>query len=149
VSVSVRTGSAAGGGSDLTGLAKRLAERDATIWGPDAEAEAAQRLGWLDLPETSEALLPQLRELRERLSARGIDHVVLAGMGGSSLAPEVITRSAGADLTILDSTDPHQVGAALADRIDRTVLSSRPRAAAPSRRTRTGVPTSTRSGRPG
>ena len=58
----------------------------------------------------------------ERLSARGIDHVVLAGMGGSSLAPEVITRTAGADLTILDSTDPHQVGAALADRIDRTVL---------------------------
>jgi glucose-6-phosphate isomerase len=122
VSVSVRTGSVAGGGSDLSGLAKRLAERDPTTWGPDAEAEAAQRLGWLDLPESSEALLPQLRELHERLSARGIDHVVLAGMGGSSLAPEVITRTAGADLTILDSTDPHQVGAALADRIDRTVL---------------------------
>ena len=122
MSISVRTGSVAGGGSDLGGLAKRLAERDPTIWGPDAEAEAAQRLGWLDLPESSEALLPQLRELRERLSARGIDHVVLAGMGGSSLAPEVITRTAGADLTILDSTDPHQVGAALADRIDRTVL---------------------------
>ena len=50
MSVSVRTGSAADGGSDLTGLAKRLTERDPTIWGPDAEAEAAQRLGWLDLP---------------------------------------------------------------------------------------------------
>jgi glucose-6-phosphate isomerase len=122
VSVTVRTGTVEGGGSDLTGLAGRLAARDATIWGRDAEPEAAQRLGWLDLPETSEALLPQLRELRERLSARGIDHVVLAGMGGSSLAPEVITRTAGADLTILDSTDPHQVGAALADRIERTVL---------------------------
>ena len=43
-------------------------------------------------------------------------------MGGSSLAPEVITRTAGADLTVLDSTDPHQVGAALADRLDRTVV---------------------------
>ena len=80
------------------------------------------RLGWLDLPTSSEALLPRLREIRERLSAKGLDHIVLAGMGGSSLAPEVITRSAGADLTILDSTDPHQVGAALRDRIDRTVV---------------------------
>jgi glucose-6-phosphate isomerase len=52
----------------------------------------------------------------------GLDHIVLAGMGGSSLAPEVITRTAGTPLTILDTTDPHQVGAALADRLDRTVL---------------------------
>ena len=43
-------------------------------------------------------------------------------MGGSSLAPEVITRTAGADLTILDSTDPHQVARVLGDRIERTVV---------------------------
>ena len=43
-------------------------------------------------------------------------------MGGSSLAPEVITRTAGVELTVLDTTDPHQVGAALADRIERTVV---------------------------
>ncbi len=110
------------GGGRLDGLAARLVAKDPTLWGPEARPEAEHRLGWLDLPQTSQELLPQLRELKERLSARGIDHVVLAGMGGSSLAPEVITRTAGADLTILDSTDPHQVGAALADRIDRTVL---------------------------
>ena len=52
----------------------------------------------------------------------GLDHVVLAGMGGSSLAPEVIARTLGVRLTVLDTTDPHQVRAALADRLDRTVV---------------------------
>ena len=122
MSVSVRVAGGSGGRSDLAGVAARLASKDATLWGPGAEPEAAQRLGWLDLPTSSEALLPQLRELRERVRADGLDRVVLAGMGGSSLAPEVITRTAGADLTILDSTDPHQVAAVLRDRIERTVL---------------------------
>jgi glucose-6-phosphate isomerase len=123
VTVSIGNGDDENGtGTDLNGVAGRLVAKDATLWGPEAQPEAEHRLGWLDLPQSSEALLPQLHELRERLTARGIDHVVLAGMGGSSLAPEVITRTAGADLTILDSTDPHQVGAALADRIGSTVL---------------------------
>ena len=125
VSVQVAGGGSArprGDAADLSGVAAGLAARDATLWGPAAEPEAAKRLGWLDLPESSEALLPQLRDIRERARAAGLDHVVLAGMGGSSLAPEVITRSAGADLTILDSTDPHQVGAVLRDRIERTVV---------------------------
>ncbi|HZC40027.1 MAG TPA: glucose-6-phosphate isomerase, partial [Streptosporangiaceae bacterium] len=51
-----------------------------------------------------------------------LDHVVLAGMGGSSLAPEVITRTAGVPLTVLDTTDPHQVATVLADRLDRTLV---------------------------
>ena len=108
--------------STVSGIAAGLTAHDASLWGPDAEPEASQRLGWLDLPTTSVELLPQLRELAARLAEQGLDHIVLAGMGGSSLAPEVITRTAGVDLTILDSTDPHQVGAALADRLDRTVL---------------------------
>ncbi len=107
---------------DLEGVAAALVAKDATLWGPDAQPEAAQRLGWLDLPESSQELLPRLGELRSRLLDAGLDHVVLAGMGGSSLAPEVITRTAGVPLTILDTTDPHQVGAALADRLDRTVV---------------------------
>ena len=122
MSVSVQPASGAPSLDELAGLAPALAAKDATLWGPAAEPEAAQRLGWLDLPETSEALLPQLRELRDRVRATALDHVVLAGMGGSSLAPEVITRTAGADLTILDSTDPHQVGAVLRDRPERTVV---------------------------
>jgi glucose-6-phosphate isomerase len=109
-------------GDELRGVAKSLVAKDADLWGPEARSEAEVRLGWLDLPESSQALLPQLRALHERFTAAGLDHVVLAGMGGSSLAPEVITRTAGAELTVLDSTDPHQVGAALADRLDRTVV---------------------------
>ena len=111
-----------GAGEDLAGFAAKLVAKDSTLWGAEAQPEAEQRLGWLDLPESSLALLPQLRQIHARCVAAGLDHVVLAGMGGSSLAPEVITRTAGAPLTILDSTDPHQVGAALADRLDRTVL---------------------------
>jgi glucose-6-phosphate isomerase len=59
--------------------------------------------------------------LRDELRGEGVDRVVLAGMGGSSLAPEVITRTAGVDLTVLDTTDPGQVRAALVD-LDRTVV---------------------------
>ena len=100
----------------------RLVASDATLWGPEAESEAAIRLGWVDLPASSRALLPQLAELRERLSAEGLDHVVLAGMGGSSLAPEVITATYGKPLTVLDTTDPQQVRRALGDDLERTVV---------------------------
>ncbi len=103
-------------------FAAKLAAGDSTLWGPEAATEATTRLGWLHAPERSRELLPRLAGLREQLQAEGLDHVVLAGMGGSSLAPEVITRSAGVELTVLDTTDPGQVRAALADRLDRTVV---------------------------
>jgi glucose-6-phosphate isomerase len=103
-------------------VAERLAASDPTIWGPEAEAEAAQRLGWLALPETSRALLPELDILRSAVRDAGMDHDVLAGMGGSSLAPEVITRTAGVDLTVLDTTDPGQIKRAIDDRLRRTAV---------------------------
>jgi glucose-6-phosphate isomerase len=103
-------------------LAGRLAGKDATLWGPDAEHEASIRLGWLDAPRISAELLPRLDALRDQLKSEGLDHIVLAGMGGSSLAPEVITRTAGAELTVLDTTDPGQVAAAISDRLERTVV---------------------------
>ncbi len=98
----------------------RLAAKDATLWGADAQPEAAVRLGWVDTFENSRALIPQLAELRDELA--DLDHVVLAGMGGSSLAPEVITLTTGKQLTVLDTTDPGQVLAALGDRLERTVV---------------------------
>lgn len=100
----------------------RLAASDPTLWGPDAESEAAVRLGWVDLPASSRALLPQLAELREQVRAEGLDHVVLAGMGGSSLAPEVIAAVHGVHLTVVDTTDADQVRRALRDRTERTVV---------------------------
>lgn len=102
------------------GVPGRLAQKDPTLWGPDAENEAKIRLGWVDTFRRTRDLLPQLAELREELA--DLDHVVLAGMGGSSLAPEVITRTLGLPLTVLDTTDPHQVRVALADRLTSTVV---------------------------
>lgn len=103
-------------------VAARLLAQDPTLWGPDAEAEASIRLGWLNPSEASRPLVGQIRGLREELAAEGVTRVVLAGMGGSSLAPEVITRTAGVDLTVLDSTDPDVVRAALASGLEETVI---------------------------
>ncbi|MDS1268753.1 glucose-6-phosphate isomerase [Lipingzhangella sp. LS1_29] len=103
-------------------VAPRLTERDSELWGPDAAAEAAVRLDWLRLPRTSRELLPRLSELAANTRDAGLDHVVLSGMGGSSLAPEVIAASRGCELTVLDTTDPQQVHSCLADRLERTVL---------------------------
>jgi glucose-6-phosphate isomerase len=102
-------------------FASRLAAQDHTLWGPDAEEESAKRLGWVAPFEAARPLVEQVGQLRQDLAAEGVDRVVLAGMGGSSLAPEVICASAGVDLVILDSTDPKQVRSALTA-LERTVL---------------------------
>ncbi|MHB1171498.1 MAG: glucose-6-phosphate isomerase [Lacisediminihabitans sp.] len=106
--------------SDL--VASRIAGQDATLWGPEAEEEATKRLGWTEAVVISESLVDDVIALRDKLRGDGVNHVVLAGMGGSSLAPEVITRTAGVELTVLDSTDPGQVLSALGDRLKTSVL---------------------------
>ncbi len=103
-------------------VASRIFAKDATLWGPDAEAESAVRLGWVEAPEVSAALLDDITALRDELRAEGVNHIVLCGMGGSSLAPEVITATAGVELTVLDSTDPDQVRAAVSDRLATTAI---------------------------
>lgn len=102
-------------GSGITG-------QDASLWGPAAEEEAAKRLGWTEAVAVSRPLVAEIEALREQLEADGVDHIVLAGMGGSSLAPEVLTRTARVGLTVLDSTEPGQVRAALADRLASSAL---------------------------
>ena len=104
------------------GFAGKLFAKDPTLWGPDAEEESAKRLSWVGLPRTSRPLVGEVAALRSELTELGVDHVVLCGMGGSSLAPEVICASYGVELTVLDSSSPDQVRAALADRLDRTVV---------------------------
>lgn len=87
----------------------RLWRRDPTLWSADAETpELADRLGWLELPETSPATLGPLEALRAGVPFWFTD-LVLLGMGGSSLAPEVVARTMrgeGLPLTLVDTTHP-------------------------------------------
>jgi len=94
-------------------IASRITAFDSSLWGEAAEAEASARLGWVEAVSVSRPLVAEITALRDELRARGVSRVVLAGMGGSSLAPEVISQSSGVPLTILDSTAPAQVLAAL------------------------------------
>ncbi|MBT8163901.1 glucose-6-phosphate isomerase, partial [Arthrobacter sp. GN70] len=103
-------------------VATRIFAKDASLWGPEAESEAAIRLGWVEAAAVSRALVGGILELRDAFRAEGVSRIVLCGMGGSSLAPEVIAGTAGVGLTVLDSTDPEQVGAALADRLAETAI---------------------------
>lgn len=104
----------------LEGIHKRLAFKDPTIWGAEAAVEAAIRLNWVDLPESSRSLLPEIDALVARFPH--IKRIVLAGMGGSSLAPEVIAQSFNKSLFILDSTDPHYFEHALSGDLSSTLL---------------------------
>jgi glucose-6-phosphate isomerase len=104
------------------GVAPALAAKDPNLWGGEAAAEASARLGWLDAPRASRALLGDLGALISEARDDGLDHVVLAGMGGSSLAPEVISRTSNVPLTVLDTTDPQAVARALGDRLASTLI---------------------------
>jgi glucose-6-phosphate isomerase len=106
--------------SDL--VASGITAGDGSLWGPDAEDESNKRLGWTEAVAISRPMVDDIYELRDKLREVGVDHIVLGGMGGSSLAPEVITRTYGVELTVLDSTDPGQVLAALGDRLATTAV---------------------------
>jgi transaldolase/glucose-6-phosphate isomerase len=109
-------------------LVERLKAKDPTIWGRPDTPELADRLGWVDLPEVMAARVHELNAIAAAAIADGTDHVVLLGMGGSSLAPEVFASVLGVaeghpPLTVLDSTHPDQVQA-VADSSDpaRTIF---------------------------
>ena len=102
-------------------IASRITEKDSTIWGPEAEPEASVRLGWVDSFKDAVNLIPEIITLRDSLRSKGVDRIVLCGMGGSSLAPEVITKNSGVELVVLDSTAPDQVAAAISH-LERTAV---------------------------
>lgn len=105
---------------ELQAFHERLKTKDSTIWGPEAQAEAAVRLNWIDLPESSRELLPQF----DALAAKHRDKttVILCGMGGSSLGPEVIAQTFSKQLFVLDSTDPDYVAHALKAELAKSVV---------------------------
>ena len=103
-------------------VASRLFAKDASLWGKGAAKEASQRLGWVSFSAESQSLIERITALREELASDGIDRVVLCGMGGSSLAPEIIAQWAGVDLTVLDSTHPARVRRTVQCDLRRTVV---------------------------
>jgi len=103
----------------LSAANSRLARKDPTLWGDAAKAEASIRLNWVDLPETSRSLLPTLDALSAKFRGR---EVILCGMGGSSLAPEVIAGSYKKDLFVFDLTDPNYAAHALSRDLSNSVV---------------------------
>jgi glucose-6-phosphate isomerase len=104
------------------GIGGAITAQDSSLWGAAAEPEASIRLGWTEAVAVSRGIVDDILALRDDLAEKGVDRVVLCGMGGSSLAPEVITKTYGVDLVVLDSTHPDQVRSALEGPLDRTVV---------------------------
>ncbi len=95
------------------GKMKRLWDRDASLWTGDDESKW---LGWLDIVEEQAAHQDELQKFAKEVHLRGFEHILLLGMGGSSLCPEVLRMTFGRipqfpNLHVLDSTDPAQVKA--------------------------------------
>jgi transaldolase/glucose-6-phosphate isomerase len=95
------------------GKMRRLWQRDASLW---TGADEANWLGWLDIVDEQIAQQDQLQKIAKEVQQRLFRHVLLLGMGGSSLGPEVLRMTFGRtthfpDLHVLDSTDPAQVKA--------------------------------------
>lgn len=104
------------------GFTKRFFQKDPSLWTLDekGQAEIRARMNWIHTPFELPETIQQLKHLGSDFRAQGFTNAVLLGMGGSSLAPEVIhsllgtmdlKAQHGLELTILDSTDPEQVKA--------------------------------------
>jgi transaldolase/glucose-6-phosphate isomerase len=103
-------------------VGERIWRLDATLWPAAPPKDVATRMGWLSLPDVMHHEIDELLSFAAEVRAEGIRHVVVLGMGGSSLAPDVFARTFGTqdgfpELLVLDSTHPDAV-AALARRIE-------------------------------
>jgi glucose-6-phosphate isomerase len=76
--------------ADAAEVDRRLYERDATLWGPAGTPEIADRLGWVTIAGRMLERVDELSTFAAGVRREGLEDVVLLGMGGSSLAPEVI-----------------------------------------------------------
>jgi transaldolase/glucose-6-phosphate isomerase len=97
-------------------VGRRIWDKDFTVWSPTSLPEITNRLGWLTLPRTMAAETAAFDAFADEVKSDGVMTVVLLGMGGSSLAPDVLMACFGSAagrpaLTVLDSTHPAQVAA--------------------------------------
>ena len=98
---------------ETRGVPTRIWRQDYTVWKPDPK-EITDRLGWLTVTDFMSELLDSLDAFAKDVKSKGVRHVVLLGMGGSSLGPEVLRTVFGStpgypELIILDSTVPDWV----------------------------------------
>ncbi len=94
-------------------IVERIWEKDFTVWS-DIPNEITNRLGWLKSPDVSFEMSDKIIEFVESVKKDGYINVLLLGMGGSSLAPEVFSKTFGSkpgylNLEVLDSTHPEAV----------------------------------------
>ena len=93
-------------------LVERVWKKDHTVWSKNPE-EIVNRLGWLDLPENISSFFNEILEFKQQIIDEGITHIVLLGMGGSSLAPEFFSETFNnknsLKLKIVDSTHPGSI----------------------------------------
>ena len=99
-----------------TGFVRKLWAKDPSLWSHDPAQQQSIRhaLGWLHVMEQQARQLPRINRVAEAIRAAGFKHVLLLGMGGSSLCPEVFRMTFGIvpgfpELHVLDSTVPAQV----------------------------------------
>ncbi len=98
---------------DQEGFSEKLWAGDAALWkaDPEVQKKIKNRLGWLTVTKTMAGQVGELGEFAQSVKEAGFTEVVLLGMGGSSLCPEVCRMTFGVadgypDLKVLDSTDP-------------------------------------------
>ena len=101
---------------DQAEILRRLLAKDASLWvdDPEQQAKIGDRLGWLKLHDTMGVRRAELEAFGQEVRTRGYQRAVLLGMGGSSLAPEVLQATFGAapgrpELIVLDTTDPASI----------------------------------------
>lgn len=113
--------------SDMRGreIVRRIWDGDASVW---SGGDEARWLGWLSLPKQDRKAVGRVSLFAREIQAEGVRDVVLLGMGGSSLAPDVVRSVIGREegypsLHVLDSTDPAQIHAIeLAIDVSRTLF---------------------------
>lgn len=103
---------------DARQYVRRMFAKDGTLWKSDPESvqHIENRLGWLDSVGDFQSNVEELTDFAEKIRSEGYEHVVLLGMGGSSLSSEVARRTFGSregypDFLMLDNTDPEAVKA--------------------------------------
>ncbi len=99
--------------AEREGVAKRIWRKDASLWKEDADSQKIIKnsLGWLTVPDEMLGVVDELTEFANLIRGRGFKTVMVCGMGGSSLCPEVLAKTFGRqpdfpELLVLDSTDP-------------------------------------------